>query len=542
MKKICIVYANCQNELVAELLSKSPSFKEEYVIHRISVHLLMRCNSSINDDLLSRTKLFIYQPVKDIHGICSTNYILDKLPEDCQCISFPPLYFTGYFPQFCKNPNNRVVKHLYPFGIIPQGDTNIISMLKQNLSIAEITDRITDIDFYQREYLLNNVNNGINELARREASLSIKVSSFIKENYQNYRLFYTHNHPTDNLGIYVVNQILKAVNLPELESEKLDPNPKYGVLDRVQIPIYPSVIKHLKLNFASEIAFYKHKCFCTNKLTMDRYIREYVDIQVCAADSATDSYIKGIEYTQQNQLLLAEKSFQQAIKINKNNAVYYRELATVYQQQGKLNHAESVYKKAIETSPDWVDFYKSLGNILIVKSDFVGAASIYKQAIKLAPKDEELYSSLGYTLLNLERLDLAEQCYLHAIQLNPGKVRNYRCLGDIYKQQNYLDRAIAYYEKAIAIAPKNPWLYIHLSEALSEQNKIEEASKACKQSLKFNKGRKAGFYRRVGDLQLKIGSVDDALNTYQKAIEINPHYTEKIFARIGSKMKESAIA
>ena len=130
MKKICIVYANCQNRLIRDLLYRSPDFAAEYEIHGFAVHLLISGAKPISNNLLSRTKLFIHQPVKDIHGDCSSNYILSQLPKDCLCISFPSLYFTGYFPQYCKNPNNKVVKKLYPYGIIPYGDKNIISMIE----------------------------------------------------------------------------------------------------------------------------------------------------------------------------------------------------------------------------------------------------------------------------------------------------------------------------------------------------------------------------------------------------------------------------
>lgn len=542
MKNTCIIYANCQNKLIAELLSQSPDFAAEYTIHGFSVHLLMRGDTPIDDSLLSQTKLFIYQPVKDIHGTCSTNYILSKLPADCQCLSFPPLYFTGYFPQFCKNPSNKVIKPLYPYGIIPQGDANIVSMLEQNLSISEIIKNLEDVDFYQREYLLANVNSSLSELDRRESDLSIKVSSFIRDNYQKYRLFYTHNHPTDRLGICVVNHILQTLNLPELDIEAPAANPKSGILDHAQVPLYPSVIKHLELDFASQITFYNHKSFCTNRLTFRSYIEKYADIHLAAADSATGSYIKGIEQTKQNKLLQAEQSFKKAIAIDNNNAVYYRELATVYQKQGQLDLAESAYKQAIEISPDWVDFYKSLASILTAKQDLIGAALIYKQAIKLEPDNEELYSLLGDTLINLDRLDIAEKCYLRATSLNPHKAHNHRCLGDIYRQQNRLDKAVDRYKKAIAIAPANPWLYIYLSEALLEQNKIEEANKNCKQSLNLKRSKKVGFYRRVGDLQVKIGSFDDAISTYRQAIRLNPNQTPQTVRQIRSQIKQAAEA
>ena len=542
MKKVCIIYANCQNKLLAELLAKSPAFTAEYTVHAFSVHLLLRGKTTLDADLLSQAKLFIYQPVKDIHGVCSTNYILDRLPADCQRLSFPPLYFTGYFPQFCKNPANKVVKQLHPYGIIPQGDRHIISLLDQSSSVEEIADRLADPNFYQRSELLENVENNLNELARRESSLDIKVSDFIRDNYQKYRLFYTHNHPTDKLGIYVVDRILAAIGLPPLAIAAPLPNPQTGILDNVQVPLYPSVIEHLELEFASQIAFYQHKSFCTNKLTFRSYIAKYVDVHLDTADSATSHYVRGIEQIQQKQLALAEQSLHQAIAIDGSNAAYYRALATVYQQQEQLDRAEAAYKQAIEISPDWVEFYQSLADILTAKEDLMGAALLYKQAIKLEPENEEFYSLLGDTLVKLERLDLAEKCYLRAVRLNPDKAHNYRCLGDIYRQNKSLDKAVSAYEAAIAAAPTNPWLYVYLSEALIEQNKIEEAKQNCKQSLNFKRSQRVGFYRRVGNLQVKIGSFDEAISTYRQAIKLNPSMPKQTVRQIRSQIQHATQA
>lgn len=540
MKKICIIYANCQNKLLAECLSKSALFNQEYTLERFPAHLLIQGKTTIPDRLLKQAKLFIYQPVKEAHGKASSKYLLDKLSPDCQTIAFPSLYFTGYFPQYCKNPNLKIIKSIYPFGIIPEGDVNVVKMLEQGQNKEKIASKLQSKDFYTPDLLKNNVNNSLEELARREANLEIKVSQFIRDNYQQHRLFYVHNHPTDILGIYVANKILDRLNLPQLE-QQMSGNPASGILDNTQVPIYPSVIEHLQLDFARQIT-YKHNRFCTNHLSFERYIKEYINLSLLSPGSSGAYYFEGLKYMDKSQYAQAENSLKQAIKMNPQNAAYYRELGEIYQQQQQLDKAELVYKKAIELEPDWIDFYKSLGSVLTNKENYTGAALTYKQAIKLAPQDEELYSLLGDALINIKRWDLAEKCYLHAIKLNPKSAYYHRCLGDIYKQQQKYERAISYYEQALSIAPKNYWLYLHLSEALIEQNKINEANQYCKQSLKIAQAKRVGFYRQVGDLQVKIGSFDDAIATYQQAIKLNPNQNQKVIEQIRSQIDLAANA
>lgn len=540
MKKICIIYANCQNELLAEYLLKSPSFNQEYTIKRFPVHLLMQGKKTIPDELLKRAKLFIYQPVKDIHGICSSRYILNKLPSDCQRISFPPLYFTGYHPQYCKNPVNKVIKPIYPFGVMPYGDSNIISMLKQSNSVSEIIERLSNTNYYSQQFLLANVDKSLAELSRREAVLNIKVSDFIKKNYQHYYLFYTVNHPTDIMGIYVVNQILKALDLPLLDRETYIKDSTTGILDEEQTPIYPSVIKKLSLTFINENAVYKHGKFCTNKMTFARYIDEYVNLHSSTSESAIHHYFEGIKYLKQRKLKQAEHSIKKAIEKKANNATYYRELGAVFEQQNKLDRAELAYRKAIEVSPDWADFYVLLGKVLVNKNHKKAAVCVYQQALNLDPVNDEIYHLLGDIMMELKNLDSAENFYQEAIRLKPLTAIYHRCLGDVFQQRGELDLASIAYRKGLEIYPKNAWLHINISKVLAEQNRLDDAISVCKQSIKLEP-KNSHFYRELGNIQLQKGDIDRAFKTYQKAVELNSNQVEKIFQNISLLMKDRAV-
>lgn len=539
MKKFCLIYANCQNLLLAKYLSGSEEFNQQYLIKRLPIHLYLKNETTIPDHLLKEAKLFIYQPVHDIHGDRSTQSILKKLPSDCQTISFPPLYFKGYFPQYCRNPVNHVIAPNYPYGLIPHGDSNIISMLEEGKSKPEIVERLSDPNFYSKEFLLNNLNETLGELARRESQLSIKVSSFIEAHFQHYNLFHTQNHPTDMLGIYVVNQILKLINLPSLSSELSILNPIYETLNNFQIPIYPSVIRHLNLTFVNPKTLYKHGSYCTNQMTFARYISEYIDLHLSTSDSSKAYHFQGIEYAKQNKFNEASDALKKAIKIKPDNATLYGELGNVLRKQNKLDQAEKVYKKAIELSSDWVDFYKSLAEILVKKNNFKAAILTCKQALMFDPINDKLYGLLGDALVEYGELELGITAYNKALKLDPTNAYYHRCLGDIYQNQNNLSFAILNYEKAIAIAPNNPWLYIHLSNALVKQNKLDEAITICQQATKF-KRRNPSFYSHLGNIQLQTGDVDSALDTYKQAIKLNPNQMERIFVNLGNFIQENA--
>lgn len=539
MKKLCIILANCQNLLLAEYLSRSPSFQKEYNIKRFPAHVLIKGKRTIPDRLLQRAKLFIYQPIKDRHGISSTKHILSRISPECRQISFPPLYFTGYHPQYCKNPQDRVVEPVYPFGIMPYGDINIISMLEKGKSIAEIIETLNDPDFYDRDFLLANVENSLAELARREASLNIKVSEFIKTHYRQHYLFHTINHPTDILGIYVVNQILQAIDLPKLEDNLFIDRPHRGVLDKKQIPIYPSTIANLQLSFIDENAVYRHDSFCTNRMTFTRYIKEYINLNQSNCQ-VTENYFNSIENINQGQLKSAEKSLKKAIEVRPNTPIYYRELATVLKQQGKYDPAIAVYKKAIELSPDWIEFYLSLGEVLLMKNDKYSAAKVYKQALNLDPTNDKICCQLGDISVDLNELKAAESLYIKAIELNPTKIVYYRCLGDVYYSQGNFELAFTTYQKAIGLAPENSWLYIKLAKTLAKQNKLDEAINVCKHSVNTDR-QNPHFHRELGNILLQKGDIDSAFKAYERTIELNSNQASQVLQYINLSLKRRAV-
>jgi len=537
MKKVCLIYANCQNKLIAEYLHRSAVFCREYIVHCFPVHNLIEQQSTIPEELLKQTDLFIYQPVKDHHGDLSSQSILNKLSPSCQKISFPSLYFQGYFPQYCKNPHNHVIKPNYPYGIIPHGDANIISLLAEGKTADQIVDILSDTDFYTPEFLLNNIDHTLKELAQRESSLSVKVSSFIRENYQKYHLFNTQNHPSDLLGFYVVNQILKLLNISVLTQDLLTINLNQSVLNKFQIPIYPSVAKHLKLNFIDDSTVYRHSSFSTNEMTFARYINEYVALCVDSQTYPQQFHFESIVLTRQNKLDRAVAKLQKAIAIKPNNATYYGELGAIFHKQDKLPEAISAYKKAISLNPKWESFYQSLGKILFTNNLLSETIAVYKQAIAMNPEYSQFYRLLGDVLMKQNELAQAEVNYLKAIDLEPANAFNYRCVGDIFRKKRAWQEAIKYYSKAIDLSPNTEYFYSNLADIFTKQNKLDKAIDIYQQAVKMF-WKNSDLHLNLGNLQLRQGNVDDALNAYQKSIELNPAQTQKVFQKLHTVLQQ----
>ena len=124
-------------------------------------------------------------------------------------------------------------------------------------------------DFYQADYVHHNFQQTLSELIKRETETDLKISKFIKDNYQYIRLFHTPNHPTNVIGFNLANQILVKLGMEPI-SQIYSPE-KFA---NYQLPIYHSIIKLLNLKFVNENNKYT-VTFSDKQLNFKDYIKAY---------------------------------------------------------------------------------------------------------------------------------------------------------------------------------------------------------------------------------------------------------------------------
>ncbi|WP_426454405.1 WcbI family polysaccharide biosynthesis putative acetyltransferase [Paenibacillus sp. S-38] len=235
-KRKCIVYGNCQTTPLQNYLKSSPTFLSHFTIFEIpQVHHADRLRGLPNS-YFTDCDLFIYQKVGTKFGEkLSTDYLLSLLPRKCIKISFTYCYFTGYFPQFVVDPDG-----------FTYGDINVARLLERGTSKQEIQAILADENYYSADFLNSNLANTLYELRRREAGVDIQVADYIEKMFRVERLFYTYNHPRYYLTWYVAQKVLQQLEISPLE---IAPIVSESYASDQTHPIYPSVLKHLNIQF-----------------------------------------------------------------------------------------------------------------------------------------------------------------------------------------------------------------------------------------------------------------------------------------------------
>lgn len=178
----------------------------------------------------------------------------------------------------------------------------------------------------------------------------------------------------------------------------------------------------------------------------------------------------------------------------------YLALGDAYFQLAQVGKALSKYKEAIRLAPrgsdeqEWpIRFLHRIGDIHLQRVDWEEAFKVYQRIKQISPYDEraclnliDLYYKMGKRRQGLQELD--------------------SLVGYFFKQQKY-EKAIAILQDAVQMRPAEEPLRFRLAQAYLSQGKKKEA---------------VAELDTLGELQLQAGRAQQAIETIQSIIKLNP--------------------
>ncbi len=241
-------------------------------------------------------------------------------------------------------------------------------------------------------------------------------------------------------------------------------------------------------------------------------------VQLGARKEAIACYVESLKYGQDNPLL------------------YYR-LGSLYRLQDQWSQATLCYQRATQYDAKNSAAFHQLGEVLTHQELWSEAIVAYRQAIKLNSDFSWSYNNLGYALIQLEQWSEAVPIYQQAIKLNPQFPWSYYNLAEAYGKLDRWDRAVDFYQQAAKIQPDLPKIKLMLGDALfrrSQQDR-EVALKHFQLAIQQNPDdpevyhhalaidkTNLKFYLKLGDVLVQSGEIDQAIVTYQMALQIQP--------------------
>ena len=195
-----------------------------------------------------------------------------------------------------------------------------------------------------------------------------------------------------------------------------------------------------------------------------------------------------LENQKKNNHNLAEKLYNEILKIEPNHFESICYLATLFAQTKRTHLAKQLFLKANEINPNNPSINNNLGNIFLELGESQKALKYYEKAIKIKPDYADSHLNLGIAFKSLKKYQQAIVCFQKAISIQPENFRSYNVLGRILKEQGDYNKAISCYEKSIKINPNNEMTLnsvLDLFTSIQFSNLTTKNSKSIKNLIIF---------------------------------------------------------
>lgn len=230
MRDVICFYTNCLGQGLIKLFQQHPALKDFEFIH---------CRPWLKEepgeDQLKRCSLMFSQVS------FSKASFFDALPASTRHFTLPVLACSVFWPYAFDRPDDPVGWRF------PYGDRFLISCHKAGKSIEQSVSEYMQSDISSLVHVDRLLDFELKRLRQMDRSCNVQIAGFVADSLLTRRLFFTPDHPTDILLLEIANQILVQLSLPQFNSPNWERH--VHMLQGVELPIHPSILRHLTLPF-----------------------------------------------------------------------------------------------------------------------------------------------------------------------------------------------------------------------------------------------------------------------------------------------------
>lgn len=212
----------------------------------------------------------------------------------------------------------------------------------------------------------------------------------------------------------------------------------------------------------------------------------------------------------------------QAIGLNPDDALAYMNRGVIHRAMGNIDLAISNYKKAIgvPSNLNLEIVYFNLGNAHRAKGDSALALQSYGKAIELNPNYAEAYNRMAIILMQQRRYQDALKNFNVAIQIRPRKASYYLHRSQVYEKLNNDDRALPDLNETIKLDSLLTDAYRLRARVYSRQHNFDAAIADFDRTI-VDKPDDPGLYILRGASYLNKGEYQAARNDLDFAVSLD---------------------
>ena len=175
----------------------------------------------------------------------------------------------------------------------------------------------------------------------------------------------------------------------------------------------------------------------------------------------------GALYRGSGMLIESADNFTRALELAPFSTTAMREFSLTLIEQNRYESAERQLENALAIEPDYWLNYREMGRVLFMQSEYERAAEYYRMESELAADNSRALNNLGAAYFLAERFDEAIAAWESIAEVD----RNDRILSNLgsayFFRRDYV-RAAEMFSQAIALAPENHEYWSGMGEAMAQ--------------------------------------------------------------------------
>ena len=244
-----VVVGNCQATALEMMLSTNEEFTKRFElvsfppVHEFPEALVPELHRAVAD-----AAVLIPQRVDDAYrgGMGLGTDTLMGIARTSTVVRWPSVYWAGYFPDlFYLRDAARAPVLDGPFDY---HDRSILQAYACGVDVAEACSLLEDAA--RPSDALAWAQEATAELDVRGQDCDVQVASFVASRFREELLFFTMNHPTNQLLAFIAQQIMDLLGLPGSVDATLMPG---EVLGSTFYPLHANHVRALDLRFGVEV-------------------------------------------------------------------------------------------------------------------------------------------------------------------------------------------------------------------------------------------------------------------------------------------------
>jgi tetratricopeptide (TPR) repeat protein len=186
-------------------------------------------------------------------------------------------------------------------------------------------------------------------------------------------------------------------------------------------------------------------------------------------------------------ILMAEKHYREAIEAFRQGSpkdpVLWNKSGIAYHQMLQLGNALKSYQQAVRLNKNYVEAINNIGTIYYARKSYRRSITYYQRAIKLAPQEARsgaIYSNLGTALFSRKQYKEAMEAFQTALSLDPEVFEHRGNYGVMLEERKVEERAKYHYYVAKLYAKSGrtelalQYLRKALEEGLKDRKQLEK--------------------------------------------------------------------